>query len=137
MSFAVSFLNIVLLLTSRVAGHPLAQNERCLHMFLQDEHIDKNYTPSKIRNAQQKDQTSNSCDCPTWFYSLYPLHVTICYNTCNKLTFLFLICCCLFQSPIFVFIKAHKSVLSNSNALYDSKDRLDSALFCPQYVFVL
>ncbi|KAM9241195.1 sorting nexin-3 isoform 1-T1 [Leptosomus discolor] len=35
----------------RVAGHPLAQNERCLHMFLQDEVIDKNYTPSKIRHT--------------------------------------------------------------------------------------
>ncbi|XP_018419252.1 PREDICTED: sorting nexin-3 isoform X3 [Nanorana parkeri] len=36
---------------NKVAGHPLAQNERCLHIFLQDEIIDKNYTPSKIRNA--------------------------------------------------------------------------------------
>uniref|UniRef100_A0A2K6LQN3 Sorting nexin 3 n=1 Tax=Rhinopithecus bieti TaxID=61621 RepID=A0A2K6LQN3_RHIBE len=35
----------------KVAGHPLAQNERCLHMFLQDEIIDKSYTPSKIRHA--------------------------------------------------------------------------------------
>uniref|UniRef100_A0A2K5D1J5 PX domain-containing protein n=1 Tax=Aotus nancymaae TaxID=37293 RepID=A0A2K5D1J5_AOTNA len=34
-----------------VAGHPLAQNEHCLHMFLQDEIIDKSYTPSKIRHA--------------------------------------------------------------------------------------
>ncbi|MBN3311105.1 sorting nexin-3 [Amia ocellicauda] len=36
---------------NKVAGHPLAQNERCLHMFLQDETLDKNYTPSKIRQA--------------------------------------------------------------------------------------
>ncbi|XP_068198254.1 sorting nexin-3 [Antennarius striatus] len=36
---------------NKVAGHPLAQNERCLHMFLQDEMLDKNYTPSKIRQA--------------------------------------------------------------------------------------
>ncbi|MED6260601.1 Sorting nexin-3 [Ataeniobius toweri] len=36
---------------NKVAGHPLAQNERCLHMFLQDESVDKNYTPSKIRQA--------------------------------------------------------------------------------------
>ncbi|XP_061479518.1 sorting nexin-3 isoform X4 [Rhineura floridana] len=36
---------------NKVAGHPLAQNERCLHMFLQDEVIDKSYTPSKIRHA--------------------------------------------------------------------------------------
>uniref|UniRef100_A0A8C0EW80 Sorting nexin 3 n=1 Tax=Bubo bubo TaxID=30461 RepID=A0A8C0EW80_BUBBB len=36
---------------NKVAGHPLAQNERCLHMFLQDEVIDKNYTPSKIRHT--------------------------------------------------------------------------------------
>lgn len=35
----------------RVAGHPLAQNERCLHMFLQDPNIDKNYVPGKIRNT--------------------------------------------------------------------------------------
>uniref|UniRef100_A0A2K5R5P4 PX domain-containing protein n=1 Tax=Cebus imitator TaxID=2715852 RepID=A0A2K5R5P4_CEBIM len=36
---------------NKFAGHPLAQNERCLHMFLQDEIIDKSYTPSKIRHA--------------------------------------------------------------------------------------
>ncbi|OBS57005.1 hypothetical protein A6R68_11870 [Neotoma lepida] len=36
---------------NKVAGHPLAQNERCLHMFLQDEITDKSYTPSKIRHA--------------------------------------------------------------------------------------
>ena len=30
---------------NKVAGHPLAQNERCLHMFLQDLVIDKNYVP--------------------------------------------------------------------------------------------
>ncbi|XP_020352564.1 sorting nexin-3-like isoform X1 [Oncorhynchus tshawytscha] len=36
---------------NKVAGHPLAQNERCLHMFLQDESVDKTYTPSKIRQA--------------------------------------------------------------------------------------
>uniref|UniRef100_A0A3Q0RLN5 Sorting nexin 3 n=1 Tax=Amphilophus citrinellus TaxID=61819 RepID=A0A3Q0RLN5_AMPCI len=41
----------LLLLFFRVAGHPLAQNERCLHMFLQEESVDKNYTPSKIRQA--------------------------------------------------------------------------------------
>lgn len=35
----------------RVAGHPLAQNERCLHMFLQDQVIDRNYVPGKIRNT--------------------------------------------------------------------------------------
>ncbi|XP_075678534.1 sorting nexin 3 [Dermatophagoides pteronyssinus] len=36
---------------NKVAGHPLAQNERCLHMFLQDPVIDKSYVPGKIRNA--------------------------------------------------------------------------------------
>uniref|UniRef100_UPI003AAEB19A sorting nexin-3 isoform X2 n=1 Tax=Centroberyx gerrardi TaxID=166262 RepID=UPI003AAEB19A len=36
---------------NKVAGHPLAQNERCLHMFLQDESVDKSYTPSKVRQA--------------------------------------------------------------------------------------
>lgn len=35
----------------RIAGHPLAQNERCLHMFLQEPTIDKNYVPGKIRNT--------------------------------------------------------------------------------------
>jgi len=36
---------------NRVAGHPLAQNERCLHIFLQEPIIDKNYVPGKIRNV--------------------------------------------------------------------------------------
>lgn len=36
---------------NKVAGHPLAQNERCLHIFLQDPVIDKNYVPGKIRIA--------------------------------------------------------------------------------------
>uniref|UniRef100_A0A667HH09 PX domain-containing protein n=1 Tax=Lynx canadensis TaxID=61383 RepID=A0A667HH09_LYNCA len=35
---------------NKLAGHPLAQNERCLHMFLQDEITDKGYTPSKTRH---------------------------------------------------------------------------------------
>ncbi|XP_030621918.1 sorting nexin-12-like isoform X3 [Chanos chanos] len=34
---------------NRIAGHPLAQNERCLHMFLQEETIDRNYIPGKVR----------------------------------------------------------------------------------------
>ncbi|MBN3288372.1 SNX12 protein, partial [Polyodon spathula] len=34
---------------SWIAGHPLAQNERCLHMFLQEETIDRNYIPGKVR----------------------------------------------------------------------------------------
>ena len=33
----------------RVAGHPLAQNELALHMFLQEPAINKNYTPGKVR----------------------------------------------------------------------------------------
>lgn len=36
---------------NKIAGHPLAQNERCLHMFLQEPAIDKNYVPGKIRNT--------------------------------------------------------------------------------------
>ncbi|GAB0194946.1 sorting nexin-12 [Grus japonensis] len=32
---------------NKIAGHPLAQNERCLHMFLQEETIDRNYIPGK------------------------------------------------------------------------------------------
>uniref|UniRef100_A0A3Q3KYC8 Sorting nexin 12 n=1 Tax=Labrus bergylta TaxID=56723 RepID=A0A3Q3KYC8_9LABR len=34
---------------NKIAGHPLAQNERCLHMFLQEESIDRNYIPGKVR----------------------------------------------------------------------------------------
>ncbi|CAO1429483.1 unnamed protein product [Diamesa hyperborea] len=36
---------------NKIAGHPLAQNERCLHMFLQEAVIDKAYIPGKIRNT--------------------------------------------------------------------------------------
>lgn len=36
---------------NKIAGHPLAQNENCLHMFLQHETIDKSYTPGKVRNV--------------------------------------------------------------------------------------
>ena len=36
---------------NKIADHPLAQNERCLHMFLQEPNIDRNYVPGKIRNA--------------------------------------------------------------------------------------
>lgn len=43
--------NIICLFNFRIAGHPLAQNERCLHMFLQEPVIDKNYVPGKIRNT--------------------------------------------------------------------------------------
>ena len=35
----------------RVAGHPLAQNERCLHMFLLEPTIDKDYVPGKVRTT--------------------------------------------------------------------------------------
>ena len=34
---------------NKVAGHPLAQNEKSLHIFLQDATIDRNYTPGKVR----------------------------------------------------------------------------------------
>eukprot|EP00048_Salpingoeca_helianthica_P022067 m.16210 g.16210 ORF g.16210 m.16210 type:complete len:155 (-) comp6837_c0_seq1:23-487(-) len=34
---------------NKISGHPLAQNERCLHMFLQDPEIDRGYTPGKVR----------------------------------------------------------------------------------------
>ncbi|XP_076824492.1 sorting nexin-12-like [Clavelina lepadiformis] len=36
---------------NKVAGHPLAQNEKCLHMFLQESTLDKNYAPGKIRST--------------------------------------------------------------------------------------
>ena len=35
--------------STQVAGHPLAQNEKSLHIFLQDATIDRNYTPGKVR----------------------------------------------------------------------------------------
>ncbi|VDP05881.1 unnamed protein product [Soboliphyme baturini] len=35
---------------NKVAGHPLAQNEKCLHMFIQEPLIDRNYVPGKIRS---------------------------------------------------------------------------------------
>ena len=35
---------------NKIAGHPLAQNERCLHMFLQEPIIDHKYVPGKVRN---------------------------------------------------------------------------------------
>jgi len=35
---------------NKVAGHPLVQNEKCLHMFLQSEVIDRNYKAGKMRH---------------------------------------------------------------------------------------
>ena len=43
--------NVLSCLISRVSGHPLAQNERCLHMFLTEPIIDKNYVPGKVRTT--------------------------------------------------------------------------------------
>lgn len=37
---------------NKIAGHPLAQNERCLHLFLQEPSIDKNYTPGEENYPQ-------------------------------------------------------------------------------------
>ncbi|XP_072869691.1 sorting nexin-12 isoform X1 [Chlorocebus sabaeus] len=42
---------------NKIAGHPLAQNERCLHMFLQEEAIDRNYVPGK--QPSEKEITKN------------------------------------------------------------------------------
>ncbi|KAI6182818.1 Phox-like proteinous domain-containing protein [Aphelenchoides bicaudatus] len=36
---------------NKVAGHPLAQNEKSLHIFLQSNEIDKNYVPGRIRTV--------------------------------------------------------------------------------------
>lgn len=36
---------------NKVAGHPLVQNEKCLHMFLLEQVIDKNYIPGKVRTT--------------------------------------------------------------------------------------
>lgn len=35
---------------NKVTGHPLAQNEKALHIFLQEPQIDKHYTPGKVRH---------------------------------------------------------------------------------------
>eukprot|EP00092_Neocalanus_flemingeri_P007225 GFUD01007804.1.p1 GENE.GFUD01007804.1~~GFUD01007804.1.p1 ORF type:complete len:162 (+),score=22.98 GFUD01007804.1:241-726(+) len=36
---------------NKVAGHPLVQGERCLHMFLTEPELDKvNYVPGKVAN---------------------------------------------------------------------------------------
>ena len=45
----ICFVFVFVCLFFRVSGHPLAQNERCLHMFLTDPIIDKNYVPGKVR----------------------------------------------------------------------------------------
>ena len=34
---------------NKLAGHPLAQNEKALHMFLLDDIIDKDYFPTRQR----------------------------------------------------------------------------------------
>ncbi len=43
-------INVCVLLLHRIAGHPLAQNERCLHMFLQEPVVDRSYVPGKVRS---------------------------------------------------------------------------------------
>ena len=44
-------LSVTSYLLYRVAGHPLAQDERSLHVFLQEEKIDHDrYVPGKVRN---------------------------------------------------------------------------------------
>merc|ERR1719362_329680 len=34
---------------NKLAGHPLAQNEKALHMFLLEDAIDRDYIPGKVR----------------------------------------------------------------------------------------
>ena len=51
MCFIYLFIYLFYLFICRVAGHPLAQNEKCLHIFLQDAEIDKNYVPGKVRTT--------------------------------------------------------------------------------------
>lgn len=34
---------------NKLAGHPLAQNLNCIQMFLQNETINKNYTPGRVK----------------------------------------------------------------------------------------
>jgi sorting nexin-3/12 len=42
----------LMIIIYRVAGHPLAQNERSLHVFLQEPTIDHDkYIPGKVRNS--------------------------------------------------------------------------------------
>ncbi|KAJ8407167.1 hypothetical protein AAFF_G00288430, partial [Aldrovandia affinis] len=45
---------------NRIAGHPLAQNERCLHMFLQEESIDRSYIPGKVRQYPSDAETRSA-----------------------------------------------------------------------------
>ena len=50
--YVSSLSSLINLRLSRVAGHPLAQNERSLHVFLQDPIIDhEKYVPGKVRNS--------------------------------------------------------------------------------------
>jgi len=39
---------------NKIAGHPLAQKEKCLHMFLLEPEIDKAYTPGKVELPPRK-----------------------------------------------------------------------------------
>ena len=42
---------------NKVAGHPLVQGERCLHMFLTEAELDKaNYVPGKVANQMKMDR---------------------------------------------------------------------------------
>lgn len=57
---------------NKIAGHPLAQSERCLHMFLQDPIIDRGYVPGKVspkyehanhyHNDEDDDDDDDYCD---------------------------------------------------------------------------
>merc|ERR1712037_1040746 len=49
---------------NKIAGHPLAQNERCLHMFIQEPNIDRNYVPGKIScgKGELKSRVPNSVE---------------------------------------------------------------------------
>ncbi|XP_045394628.1 sorting nexin-12 isoform X1 [Lemur catta] len=50
---------------NKIAGHPLAQNERCLHMFLQEEAIDRNYVPGKVTRMISKRRKEAIATCKT------------------------------------------------------------------------
>ncbi|XP_052444471.1 sorting nexin-12 isoform X1 [Carassius gibelio] len=77
---------------NRIAGHPLAQNERCLHMFLQEESIDRNYIPGKVLVNPPPCpgpvcSTSSFCTSVKAFHSCcpsYSVYISILYSNSYK-----------------------------------------------------
>lgn len=76
--YSVTFKLLFFIMSCRVAGHPLAQNEKCLHMFIQEQVIDRNYVPGKIRNTWAAAPfLSSSTLCSTIFLFLSVFSLTV------------------------------------------------------------